>query len=110
MRWVLLMPMLDTSRDYDTWFAEFSTRPIIGNVPVSGDRVLGGIVRAQGASEAECRLRAKALQVRVTKLEIIAAAREVRMQEETAWALTRERELWQSDRKAHAIITERGWS
>jgi len=59
---------VDISRDYAAWFTESSTMPIIGDVPVSGGRVLGGVVRAQVASGAEWRLRAKALQARVTKL------------------------------------------
>ena len=37
---------VDTSRDYATWFAESSTRPIIRDVLVSGGKVLGGIIRA----------------------------------------------------------------
>ena len=37
---------VDTSRDYSTWFEEFSTGPIIGDVPVSGGRVLEGIILA----------------------------------------------------------------
>ena len=37
---------VDTSRNYSTWFAESSTGPIIGDVPMSGGRVLGGIIRA----------------------------------------------------------------
>ena len=37
---------MDTSRDYATWFAESSTGPIIGDVSVSGGRVLEGIIRA----------------------------------------------------------------
>ena len=37
---------MDTSRDYATWFVKSSIRPIIGDVPASGGRVLGGIVRA----------------------------------------------------------------
>ena len=37
---------VDTSRDYATWFIESFTGPIIGDVPVSGGRVLGGIIRA----------------------------------------------------------------
>ena len=37
---------VDTSRDYSTGFAEFSTGPIIRDVPVSGGRVLGGIICA----------------------------------------------------------------
>ena len=35
---------IDTSKDYSTWFAESSTWPIIGDVPVSGGRVLRGAV------------------------------------------------------------------
>lgn len=37
---------MDTSRDYATWLAESSAGPIIGDVPVSGGKVLGGIIRA----------------------------------------------------------------
>jgi len=37
---------MDTSKDYATWFAESSTEPIIGDVPMSEGRVLGGIVHA----------------------------------------------------------------
>ena len=35
---------MDTSRDYATWFAESSPGLINGDVPVSGGRVLGGII------------------------------------------------------------------
>jgi len=44
---------MDTSRDYATWFAESSTGPIIGDVPISSGRMLGGLIRAQVASRAE---------------------------------------------------------
>lgn len=44
---------VDTSRDYSTWFEESSMGPIIGDVPMSGGRVLGGVIRAQVAIEAE---------------------------------------------------------
>ena len=44
---------VDTSRDYATWFTESSKEPIIGDVPMSRGRVLGGIVRAQVASKVE---------------------------------------------------------
>ena len=37
---------VDTNQDYPIWFAESSTRPIIGDVPVGGGRVLEGIVLA----------------------------------------------------------------
>jgi len=37
---------VDTSRDYATWFAESSTGPIIGDVPVNKGSVLVGIVHA----------------------------------------------------------------
>ena len=47
--------------DYATWFAESSMGPIIGDVLVSGGRVMGGIIRAQVASGAEWKARAKAL-------------------------------------------------
>ena len=98
---------MNTSRDYATWFVESSTGPIIGNILVSGGRVLGGIVHAQVASRAEWRLCAEALQARVTKLETSAATREVHIQEKIARALAQERELWQRDREAYAIIVER---
>ena len=44
---------MDTSRDYFTWFVESSTRPIIGDVPVSGGRVLGGAICTRVATKAE---------------------------------------------------------
>ena len=78
---------MDTSRDYATWFDESSIRPIIGDVLMSGGRLLGGIVRAQVAFGAEWRLHAKALQARMIKLEIAATATEVHLREETAQAL-----------------------
>ena len=34
---------MDTNRDFSTWFAKSSTRPIIGDVPMSRGRVLGCI-------------------------------------------------------------------
>ena len=37
---------VDTSRDYATWFIESFMGLIIGDVPVSGGRVLGGIIHA----------------------------------------------------------------
>ena len=37
---------VDTSRDYSAWFVESFAGLIIGDVPVSGGRVLGGIIRA----------------------------------------------------------------
>ena len=37
---------MDTSRDYAIWFTECLVGPIIGDVPVSGGRVLKGIVHA----------------------------------------------------------------
>lgn len=43
---------MDTNRDYATWIAESSTGPIIRDVPVSGDRVLGDIIHAQVAYRA----------------------------------------------------------
>ena len=92
---------VDTNRDYATWFVESSIGLIIGDVPVNGGKVLGGIIHAQVASRVEWRLRAKALQAKVTEFETTAASREVHMQEETARALARERELWQKERKAY---------
>ena len=52
---------MDINRDYATWFVESFVGPIIGNVPVSGGRVLGGIVCAQMASGAEWSVRVEAL-------------------------------------------------
>ena len=101
---------MDTSKDYATWFVESSTGPIIGYVPMSGGKVMGGILRAQVASGAEWRLCVESLQDRVTELETTAAVREVHMQEETARALAQERELWQRDREARATIAESGAS
>ena len=37
---------VDMSRDYTTWFVKSSARPNIGDVPMSGGRVLGGVVPA----------------------------------------------------------------
>ena len=70
---------MDTSKDYATWFAESSTGPIIRDIPVSGGRVLGGIIRAQVASEVEWRVRVEVLQARVIELEATLAIREVHM-------------------------------
>ena len=70
---------VDTSRDYATRFVVSFTRPIVGDIPVSGGRVLGGIAHAQVASAAEWRSRAKTLQARVIKLKTNAAAREAYM-------------------------------
>ena len=44
-------------------------------------------------------MRTEALQARVIELEATLATREAHMQEETAWALARERELWWRDRE-----------
>jgi len=70
---------VDTSRNYGTWLGKSSTRPINGNVLVSGGRVLGGLIRAQVASGVEWRARAEALQAKVTELEATLATREARM-------------------------------
>ena len=70
---------MDTNRDYATWFIESSIGPIIGDVSVSGGRVLGGIFCAQVASGVEWGVCAKALQARVIELEAITATREVHM-------------------------------
>ena len=61
---------VDTSRDYSTLFTESSTRPIIGDVPVSGGRVLGGIIHAQVAIGAEWQAPVEALKAKVTELEV----------------------------------------
>ena len=44
---------VDTNKDYSTWFTKSSTGPIIGDVPVSVGRVLGGAIRTQVATKAE---------------------------------------------------------
>lgn len=70
---------VDTNKDYSTCFAEFSTRLIIGDVPLSGGRVMRGIIHTQVATEAEWKARAKASEAKVTELEVLYAAREVHM-------------------------------
>ena len=90
---------VDTSRDYSILFAEFSVRPIIGDVLVSGGRVLRGIICAHEATRVEWRVRTKALQAKVTELEALIAIREAHMQEESTRALPLEREIWQRDRE-----------
>jgi len=84
---------VDTSRDYFTWFVESSVGPIIGDIPVNGGRVLGSIICAQVATMEKWRVRAEALKAKVTELEALFATREAHMQEETTWALAREREI-----------------
>ena len=44
---------VDASWDHATRFVESSVEPIIEDVPMSGGRVLGGIILAQVASGAE---------------------------------------------------------
>ena len=44
---------VDTSRDYATWFTESSTGSIIGDVLVSGGKVLGGIIRGQSGEHVQ---------------------------------------------------------
>ena len=70
---------VDMSRDYSTWFAEFSAVLIIRNVLVSGARVLGGIFRAQVATGIEWRARAKTAEARAVEFEALFTAREVHM-------------------------------
>lgn len=67
---------VDMSRDYSSWFAESSTRPIIRDAPVSEGRVLGGIIRAQVATEAEWRARIKIVEAKVTEFKALFTARE----------------------------------
>ena len=80
----------DTSRDYFTWFAEFSMGHIIGDVPVSGGKVLGGAIHAQVATRAEWRPCVGAVEARVTEFEALFATREAHMQKDTTWALAKE--------------------
>lgn len=83
---------VDMSRDYSTWFTESSARPIIGDVPVSGGKVLRGTIRAQVATGVEWRVRAETAEARVTEFEVLFATREAYVQEEIARVLARERE------------------
>ena len=78
---------VDTNRDYSIWFVESSTGPIIGDVFVTGGRVLRGVICAQVAIGAEWRVRAETAEARVTELEALFATKEVHMQKETARAL-----------------------
>lgn len=66
---------VDTSRYNFTWFAESSMGPIIGDIPVSGGRVLGSIICAQVATMAEWRGHAEALKAKVIELEALLATR-----------------------------------
>ena len=75
---------VDTNRDYATSFTESSTGPIIGDVPVSKGRVLGGSIYAQVTTGAKWRAHAKALHAKATELEATLTTREAHMQEETA--------------------------
>ena len=84
---------VDTSRDYSTWFVKSSLWPIIGDFPISGGRMLGGVICAQVATRAEWRTCAKAVEARVTKLEALSVDREAHIQKETTRALAREREI-----------------
>ena len=84
---------VDTSRDYSTWFAKSSVGPIIGDVPVSGGKVLEGVVRTQVAIGIEWRARAKTTEAKAVEFEALFTARKAHMQEEIAWALAREREI-----------------
>ena len=65
---------VDTSRDYSTQFAESFAGPIIRDVPMSGGRVLGGVIRAQVAIEVEQRARVETAEARVTELEALSTA------------------------------------
>ena len=98
---------VDTSKDYSTWFIESFTRLIIGDVLMSGGRVLGGAIRAQVATEAEWRARVKTTEAKVIELDALFAIREVHMQEETTRALAREWEIYQRDREMRAAAMDK---
>ena len=98
---------VDTSKDYSTWFIESFTRLIIGDVLMSGGRVLGGAIRAQVATRAEWRARVKTTEAKVTELDALFAIREVHMQEETTRALAREWEIYQRDREMRAAAMDK---
>ena len=84
---------MDTSRDYSTWFAKYFVGPIIGDVPVSEVRVLGGAVHAQVATGAEWRAHAETTEARVTEFEALFTARKAHLWEEITQSLAREREI-----------------
>ena len=84
---------VDTSKDYSTWFAKSSVGPIIGDVPVSGSKVLEGVVRTQVATGIEWRARAKTTEAKAVEFEALFTARKVHTHEEIAWALAQEREI-----------------
>lgn len=81
--------------NYANWFLVSSTGPIIDNYLGNGGIVLGGITRAQRASEAYLGSHIEALQAQVRDFEGAAIAREGYMQEEIARALAQKRELQQ---------------
>ena len=70
---------VDTNRDYSTWFVESFARPVIGDIPMSGGRVLGGIVRTQVATEAKWRAHAETTKAKVIEFEALFTAREAHM-------------------------------
>ena len=84
---------VDISRDYSTWFAKSSIGPIIGDVPVSGGKVLEGVVRTQVATGIEWRAHAKTTEAKAVEFEALFTARKVHTHEEIAWALAQEREI-----------------
>ena len=67
--------------------------PIIGDVPVCGDRVLRGAIRTQVATKAEWKACDETTEARVTKFEALFTAKEAHMQEEIAQALAKEKEV-----------------
>ena len=73
--------------------------PIIGDIPVSGGRVLGGTVHAQVATRVEWRARAEIAKVRAAEFKALFTTREVHKQEKIAQALAWEREIWKRDRE-----------
>ena len=70
---------MDTGKDYSTWFVESSAGPIIGDVPVSGGKVLGGVIHAQVATGAEWKARAETTVARVTEFKALFTAKEAHM-------------------------------
>ena len=69
--------------------------------------MLGLVIYAQVATEVECRARVETAEARMTELEVLSTAREAHMQERTAWALAREREIWQKDWEMRAATMDR---
>lgn len=81
--------------------------PIIEDVPISGGKVLGGIICTQVATGAKWRVLVKIVEARMTEFKALFATREAHMHEEIARALAQEREIWQKDREIQVAAIDR---